>query len=356
MLTRKTSAYIALTLLFLTTPDRTSAMTSSKSVNPLCSKGGVVVPQKPNLQAVKTTAPEELCRFIHTSSDDMVFAIRHFQQIKNLKNGVAFLRTKMEEGPLKGMTFDSEYITFEAHEMGGNPTFGVRLFSDEPDMMMYLILINSGTNTFLFHAEGKRSEDKWMFATIDELADVIILPATTAAVADARPPEKKTRAESKRKTCTVEGGKRPIRFSFLLAKGYHLAEHKQACLISSQAEPLQSDVVITMMAMHRDEAGPEQLLNNRPNGAWLWLRKVLGLKGVKPTQTTYVKEGKKAHAFEVRAKPLGFDEVRDVLITRLVMGEHNLVVIVHSSVGSKKQGKELALWHLHNLQAQLVMN
>jgi hypothetical protein len=109
--------------------------------------------------------------------------------------------------------------------------------------------------------------------------------------------------------------------------------------------PMESDMLLQSFAIRADDAGPEQELN-QPDGARRWVLAVgvLGPNAAATVEGTIVVSGHQERYFLIVGRPQGMSERREVVVTRIRAGEHNVVLIALYPPDSPEQrNRALAL-------------
>ncbi|MFH2006730.1 MAG: hypothetical protein ABI333_09110 [bacterium] len=131
--------------------------------------------------------------------------------------------------------------------------------------------------------------------------------------------------------CKVSNGAVPARFVSLAVKlppGFALRSNSKQCLLFKGSAPQSADVLINLMAVHQRDAGAEQLLNVKPDGAKKWFRKINGARNATGARQGTVKvEGRKWPYYTLQGRVMG-QPGRTAIVCRVQKKRHNVVLIL----------------------------
>lgn len=138
------------------------------------------------------------------------------------------------------------------------------------------------------------------------------------------------RAKSGMEICTVSDGGVPsgsVTFQVPVLEGFSLKVTRKGCNQFNGDDPKKSPLVVHVFAVTSGDAGPEQLLNQEPDGALLWLLKIAGPDAKRSSEGDMEIAGRKHRYFRVLGRPPGVDQIREIVVARVRKPKHNVVLL-----------------------------
>jgi hypothetical protein len=137
-------------------------------------------------------------------------------------------------------------------------------------------------------------------------------------------------ADSGLAKCVVSDGGVPpgsVTLQVPVLEGFRFEATKKGCNQFLNDKPEKSPLVVHLFAVTSRDAGPEQLLNQEPDGALLWLKKIAGADTKHLSDGTIEIAGKNHRYYQVLGRPPGADQIREIVVMRVRKQKHNIVFL-----------------------------
>jgi len=144
--------------------------------------------------------------------------------------------------------------------------------------------------------------------------------------------------------CKITNGAVPSTDVSLAVKhprGFSLMSNRKRCILYMGSGLNRADVMINITAVHERDAGAEQLLNAKPDGAKRWFKKVTGARNTSGNRKGTLKvEGRKWPYYILKGRVFGQPN-RTAIVCRVQKQRHNVVMILVAKASHAKSAVRL---------------
>ena len=142
-----------------------------------------------------------------------------------------------------------------------------------------------------------------------------------------------SKPQPKARKCATADKK--IKFYMDMISGFQGVMPETACMQFEGASPNAPIALIGLQFVSTKDAGPEKLLNAKPDGAKQFALAVMGpIKDLNESETIKLL-GQKATAYRLRGYPHNLPQEKELVIVRIKQGDYNIVGVAMYPAGQR---------------------